>query len=204
MERSSRKHGANRGLPRQWLFTDERLGGESPADPLWRAIGRLPVGAGIIFRHYGWAAHRRRALFARVLAIARKRRLLVVADGSLPADGLHLRAQHRHRMAGRARGPVTASAHSGRELRRAFMQGADIVFLSPVFATATHPGAPTLGPVRFALVARAAPGPVLALGGMTAARAQAMAALGAAGFGGIDCWAAPARASSLALRRSTP
>ena len=29
-------------MPAQWLFTDERLGGGSPADPLWRAIGNLP------------------------------------------------------------------------------------------------------------------------------------------------------------------
>ena len=72
----------------------------------------------------------------------------------------------------------------------AFREGADIVFLSPVFPTQSHPGAPALGPVRFGLMARGAAGPVLALGGMTPQRARRLQPLGAAGFGAIDFWTA--------------
>jgi thiamine-phosphate pyrophosphorylase len=42
-----------------------------------------------------------------------------------------------------------------------------MVFLSPVFPTASHPGAPALGIVRWAGLAHQAGLPVLALGGVS-------------------------------------
>ena len=48
------------------------------------------------------------------------------------------------------------------------------MLLSPVFATRSHPGGGTLGPVRFRLLARQARLPVIALGGMNAAKARAL------------------------------
>lgn len=85
-------------------------------------------------------------------------------------------------------GLVSAAAHSRREVAQAFARGADLVFLSPVFPTRSHPGQPALGPVRFGLIAQGAPGPVLALGGMNRHRARRLQALGAAGYGAIDGW----------------
>src|SRR3569623_1397251 len=61
-------------LPRLWLMTDERQG-----EALWAALEKLPRGAGIVFRHYGLPAKERRRLFARVHAIARTKRLLLLA-----------------------------------------------------------------------------------------------------------------------------
>jgi thiamine-phosphate pyrophosphorylase len=46
------------------------------------------------------------------------------------------------------------------------------VLLSPVFATRSHPGAATLGPVRFRLLAARSLVPVIALGGMDTRRAR--------------------------------
>lgn len=83
---------------------------------------------------------------------------------------------------------MTASAHSERELAEAFALGADLVFLSPVFPTRSHPGARALGPVRFGLIARKAAGPVLALGGMGPRNLRRLKPLGAAGYGAIDAW----------------
>ena len=48
---------------------------------------------------------------------------------------------------------------------------ADAVLLSPVFATRSHPGGRALGPLRFLMLARQSPLPVIALGGMTRQRA---------------------------------
>jgi thiamine-phosphate pyrophosphorylase len=172
-------------------MTDERLGGEDRNDPLWRAIGRLPRGAGIVFRHYGWDARRRLALARRLVATARKRGLVLVTSGSaLPgASGIH-RSSHVGRRRLRA-ALVTAAAHGRAEIVRAFAQGADLVFLSPVFPTSSHPEAPSLGPVRFGLLARGHRGPVIALGGMDNRRARRMKALGAAGFAAVGWWARP-------------
>jgi thiamine-phosphate pyrophosphorylase len=64
--------------------------------------------------------------------------------------------------------------------------GADAVFVSPVFATASHPGAPTLGPMRFGLLAKRLPLPVIALGGMDARRFRRLKPLGAHGWAAID------------------
>ena len=161
-------------LPRHWLMTDERQG-----EAVFAAIARLPRGAGIVFRHYSLAPAERRALWLRVRAAAQGRGLtLVVAGPTLPgADGSHNRP---------GRGLRTASAHNLREIRAAERMGAHLIFLSPVFATRSHPGAAVLGPRRFALLAHQTKLPVIALGGMDAGKARALG--GAYGWAGIDAW----------------
>ena len=64
--------------------------------------------------------------------------------------------------------------------------GADLLFLSPLFPTHSHPGAPALGRARFAALARGARPPVIALGGMRAGHARGLALLGASGWAAID------------------
>jgi thiamine-phosphate pyrophosphorylase len=175
-------------VPTVWLFTDERLGGARAKDPLWSALARLPRGGGIVFRHYSLAPQARAALLARIAVVARHKGHTLIGSRITGApDGVHRPAHAPRGRSTRGR-LITASAHSRREAIAAFRAGADLVFLSPVFATRSHPGASTLGPVRFGLAARGLPGPVIALGGLNAARARRLAPLGAAGHAGIDCW----------------
>jgi thiamine-phosphate pyrophosphorylase len=72
------------------------------------------------------------------------------------------------------------------QLRAAERAGVDLIFLSPLFATRSHPGARPLGPFRFAAIARRASMPVMALGGVHPRHSGAIRRLGAAGFGAID------------------
>jgi thiamine-phosphate pyrophosphorylase len=65
-----------------------------------------------------------------------------------------------------------ATAHSLREIGLANRVRADAVLLSPVFPTRSHPGARTLGPSRFRLLAAWAAMPVIALGGLSARAAR--------------------------------
>lgn len=179
-------------IPRLWLFTDERMG----EDRLLRALSRLGPGSGVVFRHYGLPRKERDALFARVRAIARRRRLVLLTGGD--AGGmlgpLHAGGVHRPgwQMAGKpARRAFPAhllsgAAHDRRDLVSAHRIGADLVFLSPVFATRSHPGARCLGPLRFGLLARYSRIPVIALGGMNEQRYRRMQALGAHGWAAID------------------
>jgi thiamine-phosphate pyrophosphorylase len=156
-------------------MTDERQG-----DALWTALDRLPRGAGVVFRHY--VAADRWAVYARVRRVARRRGLVLVVAGEarLPgADGVHNR---------RGPGLRTGAAHGVAELRRREREGVDLVFVSPVFATQSHAGAAVLGPVRFGLIARLARMPVIALGGMDAAKFSRLERLGAFGWAGIDAW----------------
>jgi thiamine-phosphate pyrophosphorylase len=100
------------------------------------------------------------------------------------ADGVHLPgggdpATARARLPGAL---VGASAHSPAEAAALLRGGADYVTLSPVFATASKPGyGPALGLAGLAETIARAPGPVIALGGITAANAAACVAVGASG-----------------------
>jgi thiamine-phosphate pyrophosphorylase len=105
---------------------------------------------------------------------------LVIADDpdlAMEADGLHL-PERRAREAAhwRVRHPrwiITASAHSLRALMT--VSHLDAVFLGPVFATPSHPGARVLSPARAAFIAAHAMVPVYALGGVTARNAPLLA-----------------------------
>jgi thiamine-phosphate pyrophosphorylase len=174
---------------RLWLFTDsDRLG-----DPL-ASVARLPRGrAGVVLRHDGHP-HRRALGFA-IARTCRDRRLgLVVAgDARLAAElgaGIHLRGG---RWPGSVRplGTVTSSAHSVIEARRAARAGADLIFLSPAFPTASHAGAPGLGPLRWSALARrsGAAGRVAALGGIDGISVRRLAARYCAAVGAIGALA---------------
>ena len=67
-----------------------------------------------------------------------------------------------------------ATAHNLRELAQAGRKGADAALLSPVFPTHSHPGGKVLGPVQFRMLAKQSPIPVIALGGMSKTRANAL------------------------------
>jgi thiamine-phosphate pyrophosphorylase len=158
-------------------MTDERLG-----DRLFEAIGRLPDDGGIVFRHYRTAD--RRALFDRVVEAARERGILALLAGPAEeaeawgADGSHGR--------GPGAGLRTAPAHDLAEIRAAEAAGAAALFLSPVFATRSHPDAAALGSERFARLAAQTRLPVIALGGMDETRVAALE--GAYGWAGVDAW----------------
>lgn len=66
--------------------------------------------------------------------------------------------------------------------------GADLVFVSPVFPTRSHPGAPSLGPAKAARIARAVGLPMIALGGMDARRFRRLRGR-FQGWAAIDAWA---------------
>ncbi|PTQ13391.1 thiamine phosphate synthase [Sphingomonas oleivorans] len=164
-------------------MTDERLG-----DGLWQALARLPRGSGVVFRHHATPAGERRRLFDAIRRMSRARGLLLLLAGppalaaAWGADGTH--GRYGARRAGRQIRSVPV--HDGREMTVARRIGADLVFVSPLHATRSHPGAAPLGRSRFGLLARYAPCPVVALGGMTRRRAGEARALGAYGWAAID------------------
>lgn len=178
------------GLPERWLVTDAtRL-----ADPL-PAIARLKAGDGVLFRHYELTPARRLELGLKVATLCRRQGLVLLVAGDarlarrLGADGLHLPQGMVVGLVGRMRGQVlTAAAHDAGAVTRAARAGARAVLISPVFATASHPGAEGLGSLRFAALASAAARRglcVYALGGMSEAKLQRLHGLPLAGFAAI-------------------
>lgn len=177
--RLNRQAGAP-AIPSLYFFTDP----ERTPDPVASARA-LPRGAAIVYRHFG-AADRVRT--ARALAAIARRRgltLLIAADPGLAervgADGVHWPEARmpKQRCACRL---VTAAAHSAEALSQAASMGADAATLSPVFPTASASGRAVLGLFRASQMARGAPLPVVALGGVNIANA---AHLSGRGFSGI-------------------
>jgi thiamine-phosphate pyrophosphorylase len=168
-------------LPRIWMMTDERQG-----SGVVGAVRNLPQGGGVVFRHYSLAEAERRALFDEVLAEARGRGLTVLLGG-LRSEGELWGADGGHGW-GSGRGLRSVSVHNLREMRLAEAEGADLLFVSPVFPTRSHPGGKVLGPHRFAQLAAQARRPVIALGGVTQVNAGKLLRLGAYGWAGIDAW----------------
>ena len=111
----------------------------------------------------------------------------VEAALDLEADGVHLPADGPSVGDVRERTPsgflVGRSAHDARELQRA--QSADWVFLSPVFATASKPGAHLLGLEGLRELAAASRPPVYALGGIDEKNAELCLEVGCSGVAAI-------------------
>ena len=155
-------------IPMLWLFSDRRNDAWLPS-----ALERLPEGSALVFRHYHLEGAARRERFDTLAAIARVSGHCVILSDTQQAardwgaDGIY--------------GPAAlepcadlirlAAAHNGDELQAANRAQVDGVFLSPVFATASHPGATSLGAMGFSVLAQQSLVPVIALGGMTHARA---------------------------------
>jgi thiamine-phosphate pyrophosphorylase len=162
-------HFGQPALPSLVLVTDD----ERLPDPL-AAANALPRGSMVLVRAQG--AKRRADLSRAMLKLARRKGLaILIADDpelavKLGADGLHLpEARMREAAQWRARFPalmITAAAHSFRAILQARLMPVDAVFLSPVFATQSHPGRVSLTALRANALARAAGKPVYALGGI--------------------------------------
>lgn len=156
-------------LPDLWLLSDARNDAT-----LERSLAALPHGSGFVFRHYHLGDDARRARFAALAALAREHgHLVVLSDQPMRAqqwgaDGVYGSAE---RIAGAAMLAI-ATAHDEAEIAAAVDAGAHAIMLSPVFATRSHPGGKALGVEQFHALAHLSPIPVIALGGMDAARAR--------------------------------
>lgn len=160
-------------LPALWLISDARNDAG-----LERALAALPRESGFIYRHYHLPDGERLARFRVLRRIAKARgHCVILADSALTArewgaDGTYGAPRSLYP---RRRGMIhLATAHDLRELGLAARLGADAALLSPVFPTRSHPGGAVLGPAGFRLLARQAKLPVIALGGITAARARGL------------------------------
>ncbi|PKL96432.1 MAG: hypothetical protein CVV18_01745 [Gammaproteobacteria bacterium HGW-Gammaproteobacteria-8] len=128
-------------------------------DALSRSHGARWIASGELARCYGWPAHGLHL---------DSRQLMTLDERPLPEESL-----------------LIASCHDLEEIRIAAALGVDLVTLSPVQATSSHPGAAPLGWADFERLVGYSPLPVLALGGVGPddwVRARALGAFGVAGI----------------------
>jgi thiamine-phosphate pyrophosphorylase len=188
----NRRHKNKRPYPRVWLMTDPRFD-----DALLAAVQRLPSRSGIIFRHYNLDVQARHALFLAVKRICARRGHTLLLAGTEQqahkwnADGFHNRTAPRTRSKGLLR---TAPVHSAQEIAWAKRIKADLLFLSPMFATTSHKGERPLGRYRFMALASACQAtPVIALGGLNKQQGQGLNARRIHGWAGIDAFRSVSR-----------
>jgi thiamine-phosphate pyrophosphorylase len=181
-------HRSRKALPSLLFFTDPS---RTPFPE--QILGRLPRGAGIVYRAFGAADA---AMQARRLAALAKRhgvRFFVGADVSLAiaagADGIHFpeRLAYRPGRNGRLRKrfTLTAAAHSAAAARLARRSGVDAVVVSPVFRSASPSAGRPIGPRRFAALVRAAGAPCYALGGIDAVTIRGLSGTRAFGVAAV-------------------
>jgi thiamine-phosphate pyrophosphorylase len=135
-------------------------------------------------------ADERLRLLGKLIALGRRFGAVVTAHEDIEAvaatgaDGVHL-PSGGNPAAARARLPgalIGASAHSADEAAALLRAGADYVTVSPVFVTASKPGyGPALGLDGLTHIVSQAPGPVVALGGITPANAALCLSTGVRG-----------------------
>jgi thiamine-phosphate pyrophosphorylase len=169
------------------MTDDERL-----PDPL-AAADALPRGSMIVVRARD--PERRDQLSRTMLKLACRKGLAVLVAGDpllavmLGADGFHLpESRLPEATHWRARFPlftITAAVHSLSALMRAGPLPIDAMFLSPVFATGSHPDHTQLTPLRANSIARMSDKPVYALGGIHARNAGSLARDAFAGIAAI-------------------
>ena len=170
--------------PRLWLMTDARNRADLPA-----ILRRLPRGAGVVLRDGDLGREERRRQFRRVVALAARRGLVLLVAGP-PIRG-DWRARGRHNSPRTDRPLRSRAVHDAAEARGARMARADLCFVSPVFATRSHPDTRPLGRWRLARLARLAGGASIALGGMTERRMRRLKGLGVWGWAAIDGLSTP-------------
>ena len=153
-------------LPQLWLLSDERNDAS-----LEESLRYLPRGSGFVYRHYHLGDPERRVRFEELRQLAHALdHLVILSDSALTArewgaDGIY--GAPRSLYPRRRDMLQIATAHGMDEIAQANRFGADALMLSPAFPTRSHPGAPSLGPARFRLLAYHAQMPVIALGGMS-------------------------------------
>lgn len=155
---------------------------------------RLPRGCGVVYRAFGAADAEARG---RALARLCRRRGLILFVGADPwlasrlgADGVHL-PERLCRRAGTiralsARFLVTAACHSLPAALSGRRAGAQALFVSPIFPSASPTAGHPLGPFALARIVRAARVPVYALGGVNARTVRALGLTGVAGVAAIE------------------
>ena len=109
----------------------------------------------------------------------------------LDAEGLHLNSQTLFEYSSR---PVddtsllSVSCHSEAEILQAEKLGADIILLSPVKETSSHPGVAGIGWDKFHAIKQNVKSPVYALGGMSKADLEDAKRAGAQGVAAISAF----------------
>jgi thiamine-phosphate pyrophosphorylase len=148
-------------------------------------IRALDAHIGVIIRVYDGQVP---GFYPAVLSLLRAQRRPTLIGGRIERaekrQGQHVPQWQRPRQRGIGQ-RLSMSVHNNTQAVRARRAGADMVFVSPLYPTQSHPGAAHLGPMKARTLARKSKVPAFALGGIDMGNA-ARCGHGFSGFGAIS------------------
>ena len=200
-----------RPLPRLFAVTTDAVCRAADFGVRAAAVAALGPAAALVVRAPGSTAAQQAAFAERVTALARPPEAAVIVHArpdlarALSAQGVQLRRADLAPADARRvlqRGWIGVSVHGRDEAESAIAEGADYLVAGNVFETTSHPERPARGLPWLEEICRLG-APVVAIGGITAARAPEVRAAGAWGVAAITAlWDAPdPAAAALGLAR---
>jgi thiamine-phosphate diphosphorylase len=200
-----------RPLPRLFAVTNDAVCRSADFGVRAAAVAALGPAAALVVRAPGSTTAQHAAFAERVSALAKPPEAAVVVHArpdlacAIGAQGVQLRRTDLAPADARRvlrRGWVGVSVHSRQEAEEAIAEGADYLVAGNVFATTSHPERPARGLPWLTEICRLG-APVIAIGGITPARAAEVKAAGAWGVAVISAvWDGPdPAAATLGLAR---
>lgn len=162
------------------------------------AIKKLPKNSAVIFREYDLDEVSREKLAREIIAICRERNHKILIGKNvelarkLRADGIHFSDNDILPMAvfNRQNWPrefiFSFACHNFLSVLKSQHLKADLLFVSPIFTTKSHPNIAPLGLMQLSKIIRVSKIPVFALGGVNEKNIHALKKLDLQGFGAIE------------------
>jgi len=163
-------------------------------DPV-KAVRQIPIGATIIYRHFGKTGHADIAAALRRETFARDQQFLIGHDPDLAievgADGVHFRRDpnlHAPQIWRRrcADWLITMAGLKGAQNYTGDLAVLDAIFVSSIFYSKSPSAGDPIGSKALTQICRTVDVPIFALGGVNGRTAKDLIGTGAAGLAGID------------------
>ena len=169
-------------IPYVWFLTDS-IKTKNPLD----ISRKLPFNSGIIIRSYD--IKNKEKIIKNIINLKKRKVHTVLVSGRHKmhsnVDGAHLPSWLNSSFFINKK-LISMSAHGARDIRKSINIRADIIFISPIFHTTSHPEEKSLGVIKLGLMAKLFKKPIVALGGINNNNISRLKGLPIIGCAGID------------------
>ena len=169
-------------MPYVWFLTDS-IKTKTPLD----TSRKLPDNSGILIRSYN--IQNKEIIIKNIINLKKRKLHTVLVSGKHKShsnvDGAHLPSWLNSSFFINKK-LISMSAHGARDIRKSINIKADIIFISSVFDTTSHPGGKSIGVIKLGLMAKLFKKPVIALGGINNNNISRLKGLPIFGCAGID------------------
>ena len=169
-------------IPYVWFLTDS-IKTKTPLE----TSRKLPANSGILIRSYN--IQNKDIIIKNIINLKKRKLHTVLVSGRHKShsnvDGVHLPSWLNSSFFINKK-LISMSAHGARDIRKSINIKADIIFISPIFDTTSHPESKNIGVIKLGLMAKLFKKPIVALGGINNNNISRLKGLPIIGCAGID------------------